>query len=179
MARLHFLLAIFFLTIASTSSFTSSVVGVSNPAARHTHSGRAVRRPTFSVPSSARSTSRTFSTALNSEEDSKEETKFDVADGLVDEADRPPNPLKPLTDLQLAEQRKGLSVLEEKWRREREQEEYDNARLLGWTKQAEMYNGRFAMFFLVVGLLTEKWTGVTLPGQIEELLRVAGVIDMS
>lgn len=102
-----------------------------------------------------------------------------MADGLVDEADRPPNPLKPLTDLQLAEQRKGLSVLEEKWRREREQEEYDNARLLGWTKQAEMYNGRFAMFFLVVGLLTEKWTGVTLPGQIEELLRVAGVIDMS
>ena len=57
--------------------------------------------------------------------------------------------------------------------------QYEAARLLGWTKQAETYNGRFAMFFLVVGLLTEYWTGVSLPGQIEEMLRVAGVIDMS
>jgi hypothetical protein len=42
-----------------------------------------------------------------------------------------------------------------------------------------MYNGRFAMFFLVVGLLTEYWTGVTFPGQIEEMLRVGGFIELS
>ncbi|GMI10151.1 hypothetical protein TrVE_jg7085 [Triparma verrucosa] len=150
-----------------------------------TNFGRADSRVTpapsaFSVNSSARSRSRSraFSTSLNSEDAKESREKFDVADGLVDQSERPPNPLKPLTDLQLAEQRKGLTVLEEKWRREREQEEYDNARLLGWTKQAEMYNGRFAMFFLVVGLLTEKWTGVTMPGQIEELLRIAGIIEM-
>ena len=70
-------------------------------------------------------------------------------------------------------------ALEEKYRRVREDQEYEDARLLGWTKQAEMYNSRFAMFFLVVGLLTEYWTGVDLPGQIEEMLRVGGVIEMN
>jgi len=34
------------------------------------------------------------------------------------------------------------------------------------------------MFFLVVGLLTEYWTGVSFTGQIEEMLRVTGVIGM-
>ena len=81
--------------------------------------------------------------------------------------ERPPNPLAPLNEIELSEQRTELTKLEEKWRRVREDEEYNAARLLGWTKQAEMYNGRFAMFFLVVGLLTEYWTGVTFPGQIE------------
>uniref|UniRef100_A0A7S2MZX0 High light inducible protein n=1 Tax=Helicotheca tamesis TaxID=374047 RepID=A0A7S2MZX0_9STRA len=81
-----------------------------------------------------------------------------------------------LNDVQLAAQVTALSKLEEKWRKERLQTEYDEARLLGWTSQAETYNGRFAMFFLVVGLLTEYWTGVTIPGQIEEMLRVGGFI---
>lgn len=81
-----------------------------------------------------------------------------------------------LNDLQLAAQVTALGKLEEKWKKERLQEEYEEARLLGWTAQAEMYNGRFAMFFLVVGLLTEFWTGVSLPGQVEEMLRVGGII---
>ena len=81
-----------------------------------------------------------------------------------------------LNDLQLAAQVTALGKLEEKWKKERLQEEYDAARLLGWTAQAETYNGRFAMFFLVVGLLTELWTGVSLPGQVEEMLRVGGII---
>ena len=68
-------------------------------------------------------------------------------------------------------------ALEKKWRNVRLDEEYEEKRLTGWSKQAEMYNGRFAMFFLVTGLLTEKWTGVTFPGQIEELLRTTGFID--
>mmetsp|Transcript_3435 Transcript_3435/g.5029 ORF Transcript_3435/g.5029 Transcript_3435/m.5029 type:complete len:183 (-) Transcript_3435:186-734(-) len=81
-----------------------------------------------------------------------------------------------LNDIQLAEQAAALDKLEEKWRKERQQQEYDDARLLGWTTTAETYNGRYAMFFLVVGLLTEYWTGITLPGQVEEMLRVGGVI---
>eukprot|EP00978_Attheya_sp_CCMP212_P001265 scaffold2617_cov42-Attheya_sp.AAC.2 len=79
-------------------------------------------------------------------------------------------------ELELAAQVTALSKLEEKWRKVRVREEYDGARLLGWSEQAEMYNGRFAMFFLVVGLLTEFWTGITFPGQIEEMLRVGGFI---
>jgi len=81
-----------------------------------------------------------------------------------------------LSDIELAAQVSALSKLEEKYRKQRLQKEYDEARILGWTSQAEMYNGRFAMFFLVVGLLTELWTGITIPGQIEEMLRVGGFI---
>ena len=84
-----------------------------------------------------------------------------------------------LSELELAAQVTALSKLEEKWRKESLQREYDEQRLLGFTQQAEMYNGRFAMFFLVVGLLTEYWTGFTIPGQIEEMLRVVGIIEPS
>jgi len=34
------------------------------------------------------------------------------------------------------------------------------------------------MFFLTVGLLTEYWMGIDIPGQIEEMLRVSGVIEV-
>jgi len=81
-----------------------------------------------------------------------------------------------LNEVQLAAQVSALGKLEDKWRKERQNREYDQARILGWTEQAETFNGRFAMFFLVVGLLTEYWTGVTIPGQIEEMLRVGGFI---
>lgn len=81
-----------------------------------------------------------------------------------------------LDDISLAKQATALDGLEEKWRKQRMNTEYQGARLLGWTEQAETYNGRFAMFFLVVGLLTELWTGISMPGQVEEMLRVGGVI---
>ena len=81
-----------------------------------------------------------------------------------------------LNEVELAAQVSALGKLEEEWRKERLNEEYDDARILGWTGMAETYNSRFAMFFLVVGLLTEYWTGVTIPGQIEEMLRVGGFI---
>ena len=54
--------------------------------------------------------------------------------------------------------------------------DYEEARIVGWVPQAETYNGGFAMFFLAVGLLTEYWTGVTIPEQIEEMARVGGFI---
>jgi hypothetical protein len=81
-----------------------------------------------------------------------------------------------LSDLEIATQVTKLTQLEEKWRKERQKKEYDAARLLGWTEQAEAYNGRYAMFFLVVGLLTEYWTGFSMPAQVEEMLRVGGII---
>lgn len=81
-----------------------------------------------------------------------------------------------LGELELAAQVTALGKLEEKWRKRRVEEEYEESRKLGWTGIAETYNGRLAMFFLVVGLLTEYWTGVSLTGQVEEMLRVGGVI---
>ena len=84
-----------------------------------------------------------------------------------------------VNEVELAAQVSALSRLEEKWRKERLAREYDEKRILGWTGQAELANGRSAMFFLVVGLLTEYWTGVSIPGQIEEMLRVGGFIEPS
>jgi len=81
-----------------------------------------------------------------------------------------------LSEVEIAAQNTALTKIEDKYRKIRLNKEYDDARILGWTGQAETFNGRFAMFFLVVGLLTEYWTGVTIPGQIEEMLRVGGFI---
>lgn len=81
-----------------------------------------------------------------------------------------------LSESELAAQVAALDALEAKWKKERQNVEYDKARLLGWTEQAETYNGRYAMFFLVVGLLTEYWTGFSMPAQVEEMLRIGGVI---
>ena len=81
-----------------------------------------------------------------------------------------------LNEVELAAQATALSKLEEGYRKERLAKEYEEARIIGFVPMAEMYNGRFAMFFLVVGLLTEYWTGISIPGQIEEMARVGGFI---
>jgi hypothetical protein len=81
-----------------------------------------------------------------------------------------------LNEVELARQVTALSQLEDKWRNEREIQEYEAERKVGWVIRAETLNGRTAMFFLVTGLLTEYWTGFTLPQQVEEMLRIGGVI---
>lgn len=81
-----------------------------------------------------------------------------------------------LSETELAEQAAALGALEKKWRKEREIREYEESRKTGFVPLAELTNGRFAMFFLVTGLLTELWTGVSLPGQVEEMLRIGGFI---
>ena len=81
-----------------------------------------------------------------------------------------------LNEVELARQVTALSKLEDQWRKEREVQEYEADRKVGWVYRAETLNGRTAMFFLVTGLLTEYWTGFTLPGQVEEMLRIGGII---
>lgn len=81
-----------------------------------------------------------------------------------------------LNEVELARQVTALTQLEEKWRKERLQAEYEENKKVGFVQNAELLNSRFAMFFLVTGLLTEYWTGVSLPGQVEEMLRIVGFI---
>jgi len=81
-----------------------------------------------------------------------------------------------LNEIELAQQATALGGLEEKWRNERVESEYEESINVGFVPTAETINGRFAMFFLVTGLLTEYWTGISLPGQVEEMLRISGVI---
>lgn len=81
-----------------------------------------------------------------------------------------------LNEIDLAKQVTELNKLEEKWRKERQIEEYEESRTVGWVGNAELLNGRVAMFFLATGLLTEYWTGISMPGQVEEMLRIGGFI---
>jgi hypothetical protein len=81
-----------------------------------------------------------------------------------------------INEVELAAQVTELTKLEDAYRKVRKEKEYTQARIIGFVPQAEMYNGRAAMFFLVVGLLTELWTGISIPGQIEEMARVGGFI---
>ena len=81
-----------------------------------------------------------------------------------------------LNEIELAAQVTELNKLEEKWRKQRQIEDYEESRTVGLVGNAELLNGRFAMFFLVTGLLTEYWTGISMPGQVEELLRIGGFI---
>jgi hypothetical protein len=81
-----------------------------------------------------------------------------------------------LNEIDLAKQVTALTALEETWRKKRAFEKYEAERKVGWTAQAEILNGRSAMFFLVTGLLTELWTGISMPGQVEEMLRIGGFL---
>merc|ERR1712032_229533 len=79
-------------------------------------------------------------------------------------------------EIELAKQVTALDKLEEKWRKERLYAEYEAGRKTGWVEEAEILNSRTAMFFLVTGLLTEYWTEYSIPDQVEEMLRIAGLI---
>lgn len=81
-----------------------------------------------------------------------------------------------MNEIELAKQVTELNKLEEKWRKQRQIEEYEESKTVGFVENAELLNGRFAMFFLATGLLTEYWTGISMPGQVEEMLRIGGFI---
>eukprot|EP00536_Pseudo-nitzschia_multiseries_P005110 jgi/Psemu1/303116/fgenesh1_kg.93_\ len=81
-----------------------------------------------------------------------------------------------LDEITLARQVTALNALEEQYRKERQQQEIDDYQTTGWVGNAELLNSRFAMFFLAVGLFTEAFTGVSMPGQVEEMLRIMGFI---
>lgn len=81
-----------------------------------------------------------------------------------------------LTELELAEQRRALERYADELRIERMRAEKESSRLFGWVYNAETINGRLAMIFLTTGLLTEHWTGYTLPEQLEIVARTLGIL---
>lgn len=79
-----------------------------------------------------------------------------------------------LDERRRAEQARALDELARAWREERIAREREQRRVFGFCPTAETVNGRMAMFFLVVGLLTELWTHETIPQQVGTLLRLLG-----
>ena len=52
------------------------------------------------------------------------------------------------------------------------------SRVLGWTPNNEISNGRWVMFGLLIGMLTEYGTGVDFVDQIKLMLTYMGIADM-
>jgi len=179
-----YLVLLLSLSVSSSSVFTVSAAFVISPSTTNNqrYSSRIAPRSSFTLYSSLNNDeSKKSSTVSNNNRPELPEIKGDynwdekfASDPEWITENIPGKTV--LSQGELAAQVSALSKLEEKYRKERLGQEYDDARILGWTSQAEMYNGRYAMFFLVVGLLTEYWTGISIPGQIEEMLRVGGFI---
>jgi hypothetical protein len=51
-------------------------------------------------------------------------------------------------------------------------------RVFGWTPKNEISNGRWVMFGVFVGLLTEYATGVDFPHQLSLMLSYLGIVDL-
>ena len=51
-------------------------------------------------------------------------------------------------------------------------------RTFGWTKANEIGNGRWVMFGLLVGMMTEYATGVDFPNQLKLTVSVLGIADV-
>jgi hypothetical protein len=82
---------------------------------------------------------------------------------------------KNLIPLEIINQREiKLKKMVEKWKVERREKEEAKNKNFGFTKNSEILNGRFAMFFLLTGILTEIWSSQTIPQQIETMLRIFG-----
>ena len=64
-----------------------------------------------------------------------------------------------MNEIDLAAQVTTLNKMEEEYKKQRLQKEYEDSQTVGWVASAELLNGRTAMFFLATGLLTELWTG--------------------
>jgi hypothetical protein len=57
------------------------------------------------------------------------------------------------------------------------EEAVEDAQVFGFTPKNEINNGRWTMFGLLVGMLTEIATGVDFPDQINLTLSVLGITD--
>ncbi|KAG5183475.1 hypothetical protein JKP88DRAFT_238520 [Tribonema minus] len=105
----------------------------------------------------------------------------DTADEVEDEGiiadDNVPGKIV-VDDATLAQQQIDLEKYARQLRRQRLDREAEEARLLGWTPAAEINNGRAAMFFIVVGILTEYWTGQSMPQQVETMASVMGLLPL-
>ena len=81
-----------------------------------------------------------------------------------------------ISEVDMKIREKDLKALANKWKKERILREDQERKLVGFTKNSEIINGRMAMIFIVTGILTEYWTEQTIPTQIDTMLRVAGLL---
>ena len=57
-----------------------------------------------------------------------------------------------------------------------EMESYADYQRSGFGRSSEIINGRTAMFFLVTGLVTEYYTGQSMPDQVYTMLQTLSIV---
>ena len=109
-----------------------------------------------------------------------------AAPPLLQEASAPEGVSTPATpaaassafsDMELAEQEAKLTALSRKWEKLEEEQDFQATKRSGFGPDPETLNGRFAMFFLIVGLITEYYTGQSMPDQVYTLLQTLAIVD--
>lgn len=95
---------------------------------------------------------------------------------LVDQA--APRADAPISDVELQVQSAKLDALSAKWEKREKEVEYAESLRSGWGPSPERINGRFAMFFLIVGLITEYYTGQSVPQQCYTMLQTLSIVDV-
>jgi len=83
----------------------------------------------------------------------------------------------PYSEMELAEQDAKLTALSEKWKRMEEELDYQDSIRSGFGPSPERINGRTAMFFIIVGLVTEYYTGQSMPQQVYTMLQTLAIVD--
>ena len=81
------------------------------------------------------------------------------------------------SDVELAEQESKLQALSDKWKRREEQQEFEATIRSGFGPNPEAINGRTAMFFIITGLVTEYYTGQSLPQQVYTMLQTLAIVE--
>ena len=84
---------------------------------------------------------------------------------------------EPFSEMELAEQEAKLTALSEKWKRIEEEADYQASIRSGFGPSPELINGRTAMFFIIVGLITEYYTGQSMPQQVTTMLQTLSIIE--
>jgi len=82
-----------------------------------------------------------------------------------------------VSEMELQVQSAKLDALSAKWEKRQEQLDYAESLRSGWGPSPERINGRFAMFFIVVGLITEYYTGQSLPSQCYTMLQTLSIVE--
>merc|ERR1719326_1268833 len=85
--------------------------------------------------------------------------------------------MAPFSEMELAEQEAKLTALSEKWKRFEEEVSYQETIRSGFGPSPEIINGRTAMFFIIVGLITEYYTGQSMPQQVYTMLQTLSIVE--
>merc|ERR1719152_376598 len=90
---------------------------------------------------------------------------------------RDPDFFAPYSEMELAEQEAKLTALSKKWAKREELKDYQDSIRSGFGPSPELINGRTAMFFIVTGLVTEYYTGQSMPQQVYTMLQTLSIVE--